>query len=218
MNTICKICKAHTLKWVHRNMKSDYFYCPTCHFVAKDSAIRVSSDTALMIYNKHQNATDDPEYKAYFRRFLQSAVVPYANGGKEGLDYGSGPAPVLAHLLTNEYGYAMTLYDLYYAPTPIDPNKKFDLITSTEVVEHVEDPLEYFSKLKSHLKADGILAIMTQFHDKDETGFNAWHYPRDRSHISFFTPETMAYIAQLLGLKVVYSDGKTYTTFTLNID
>jgi hypothetical protein len=213
MNHICKICKSPTTKWTHLNMKSDYFHCSHCHFVAKDNAIRVTDDEALVIYNKHNNTTNDPHYENYFRRFVENAILPFSNGRKVGLDFGSGPEPVLANLLMRDYGYQMAIYDLFYAPVKIYLDQKYDLITSTEVAEHIDDPLAYFTLLSQLLTDSGTLAIMTQFHQKDETLFNNWHYPRDRSHISFYTAETMAYIAKLLGLEVVYTDYKTYTTF-----
>ncbi|MDO9493204.1 methyltransferase domain-containing protein [Acetobacterium sp.] len=40
--------------------------------------------------------------------------------------------------------------------------KKYDLLTATEVVEHLDDPLDYFSLFENLLKDDGVLSIMTK--------------------------------------------------------
>ena len=94
--------------------------------------------------------------------------------------------------------------------------KHYDLITTTEVVEHLQDPLEYFRLFSKLLKPDGVLAVMTLFHQNDQAHFLNWHYIRDRSHISFYTAKTMKYIASQVGLKVIYSNNKRFTTFVLD--
>ena len=77
----------------------------------------------------------------------------------------------------------------------------------------IEDPMAYFALFKSLLKPGGILAMMTQFHHNDEKRFEHWHYRRDESHVSFFTPKTMAMIADKIGLEIVYIDTHKYVVF-----
>lgn len=157
-------------------------------------------------------------YVAYFKKFLEQAVFNYCSSGKNGLDFGSGPEPVLSSILKRDYGYEMDIYDLYYAPEKGYEGKKYDLITSTEVIEHVADPIGFLRTLRNLLADDGILAIMTRFHPKDEVGLMNWHYLRDQTHISFFTPTTMNVLAQKTGLRVRYSNDHSYTTFELAKD
>ncbi|WP_343184988.1 class I SAM-dependent methyltransferase [Anoxynatronum sibiricum] len=197
-------------------MRADYHVCEQCDFIFKEAADIINSDEELRIYNCHQNSIHDPRYVAYFERFLKDAVFPHMNYGRNGLDFGSGPSPVLAQLLERDHGYNMDVYDLFYAPEKVYVGKRYDLITSTEVVEHMRDPMEYFQLFRTLLKPDGILAVMTLFHRNDTNHFLNWHYVRDRSHISFYTPKTMQYMAEKTGLKMIHTNLERYTTFMLD--
>ena len=57
---------------------------------------------------------------------------------------------------------------------------------------------------------------MTLFHNSDEEHFWKWHYIRDKSHISFYTPKTMEMIAQMIGLKMIFTNHVRYTTFRID--
>lgn len=217
LNNSCRVCGHLTTEWTHLRMASKYFYCNHCEFISKDETMRVTPEEAFRIYNTHKNSIDDQRYVAYFQKFLKEAVFPFSNGMKNGFDFGSGPDPVLAQILTRDYGYEMDIYDLYYAPDRIHIGKKYDLVTSTEVAEHIPEPLNYFRQLKSLLTDTGTLAIMTQFHQNNSLHFSDWHYARDKSHISFYTEKTMKIIAQKVGLRVVFTNHTQYTTFVKDI-
>ncbi len=216
-NNSCRVCGHLTTEWTHLRMAAKYFYCNHCEFISKDETMRVTPEEAFAIYNTHKNSIDDQRYVSYFQKFLKAAVFPFSNGNKNGFDFGSGPDPVLAQLLTRDYGYEMDIYDLYYAPDRLYTGKTYDLITSTEVAEHIPEPLNYFRQLKSLLTDTGTLAIMTQFHQNNALHFSDWHYARDKSHISFYTEKTMKTIAQKIGLKVVFTNHTQYTTFVKDI-
>ncbi len=130
---------------------------------------------------------------------------PAPSGARAGI--GAGPGPVLAELLRKE-GFQTDIYDKYFAPEKVYLNKKYDLITATEVFEHLKDPLSTLKLLKKHLNANGILAIMTLFHQNDDEHFKQWWYRRDSTHISFYTPKTLQYMADLLGMKIILVDDK----------
>ena len=214
MNPVCKLCQSPTVEAYLSHRQSLYHACGTCQLIFKDENCLISEEEELAIYNCHQNSIDDPCYVAYFNRFLEHAVFPYVSksSSKKGFDYGSGPSPVLAQILERDYGYQMDIYDLFYAPKNPCEGKKYDLVTCTEVVEHLQDPLTLFHLFRQLLKPDGILAVMTQFHHNDLSHFQNWHYVRDRSHIAFYTPVTMGYLANQAGLKVLYTDSERYTT------
>lgn len=65
----------------------------------------------------------------------------------------------------------MVIYDLFYATNKSYINKKFDLITSTEVLEHVKDPISTFKLLVSLLKKDGVLAIIMLYQPNNDDDF-----------------------------------------------
>lgn len=212
MKNVCKICSNMT-RIVHHKTFGIYHACDFCGFISKDKEDHVSAQAQHTIYDSHHNSIEDPVYVAYFNHFLSKAVFPYIRNGKCGLDFGSGPSPVLAQLLTDTYGYDMEIYDLFYSPIKSYLSKTYDLITVTEVVEHLENPLNYFALFSEHLNKDGVLAIMTHFHHHRDEDFLHWHYIRDRSHISFFSERTFEIIADKLKLKIVYTDHKKFITF-----
>jgi 2-polyprenyl-3-methyl-5-hydroxy-6-metoxy-1,4-benzoquinol methylase len=104
----------------------------------------------------------------------------------------------------------MDIYDPFYAKEKAYVGKKYDLITATEVIEHISDPLMYFRLFFELMKDDSVLAIMTLFHQNDRERFLNWHYIRDRTHVSFYTPKTIEYAAKKTGLKVIYTDNARY--------
>jgi len=217
LNNSCRVCGHLTTEWIHLRMASKYFYCNHCEFISRDETMRVAPEEAFKIYNTHKNSIDDQRHIANFQKFIKEAVIPFSNEMKNGFDFGSGPDPVLAKLLTRDYGYEMDIYDQYFAPDRINIGKKYDLVTSTEVAEHIPEPLVYFRQLKSLITDTGTLAIMTQFHLNNSLHFSDWHYARDKSHISFYTEKTMKIIAQKIGLRVVFTNHTQYTTFAKDI-
>ncbi len=215
MEVYCKICGQKTLEMLNKNSGIKYYSCRCCDFIFKDENSILPRGEELKIYNNHNNSIDDPKYVNFFKKFLNSAVFSYCSG-KEGLDFGSGPSPVLAMLLKRDFGFKMDIYDLFFAPGKIYKGKKYDLITSTEVLEHLKNPLPYFKIFRNCLKPDGLLSIMTLFQPGNKSEFFEWYYIRDMSHISFYTPKTLEIIGEKFGLKVVYTDNFRYISFKLS--
>ncbi|MBM7561139.1 class I SAM-dependent methyltransferase [Fusibacter tunisiensis] len=213
MSVKCKICNSGTRISTHPKEGSVYYVCPVCEFISLDSKFYLNERQELERYGSHNNSVTDLRYVAYFKTFIEETIMNFIGEGKTGLDFGSGPEPVLATLLERDYDFDMDVYDKFFASERVYVGKQYDLITSTEVVEHLDDPLNYFKVFKDSLKADGILAIMTQFHPVEDSVFWNWHYRRDPSHISFYTPRTMAKIASILGFEVLYSDAYKNTVF-----
>ena len=215
MNTNCKICSSETELWYDKQFNINYYHCNNCQFISMDDNNIVSKESEKEVYDLHNNSYENEGYLNMFRGFIDASIIPFASEGKTALDFGSGPEPVLAQLLGKEYKYKLDIYDLYYSPKKVYENNKYDLITSTEVIEHISNPLEYFELFKSLLNKDGILGLMTLFHHEDKTHFMDWHYRRDTTHISFFTPKTMDYIANKIGFTQIYNDNKRCCSFKL---
>jgi len=211
--TSCKICGAEVEEFTSEKHSVTYLHCKNCEFIFKAEEDLLDEDGELERYLLHENSIEDERYLNFFRKFLDQAVFKQNLIGNQVLDFGSGPEPVLAYLLKKEYDMEVDIYDLFFAPEKIYEGKKYDLITSTEVVEHLKNPLEYFKLFKKHLKEGGHLAIMTLFHDNDKEKFLNWHYLGDMSHISFYTPKTLEVISEKVGLSLVYVDDYRYSVF-----
>ncbi|MCG9479507.1 MAG: class I SAM-dependent methyltransferase [Actinomycetia bacterium] len=212
MKKKCKICNSGTTEIFQKDSGIKYYFCSQCEFIFKDEASSISRQEELERYNLHNNSYDDGSYVEYFKKFINNAVLDYSNS-KKGLDFGSGPYPVLAIILEKEYGFKMDIYDLFYSPYRIYEGKKYNLITATEVVEHLQKPLDYFYLFKQCLDSDSLLAVMTLFHPGDKQQFLDWYYTRDDCHRSFYNLNTMKNIAKRVGLKVIYTDNYRYISF-----
>ncbi|MBU0686785.1 MAG: class I SAM-dependent methyltransferase [Candidatus Margulisbacteria bacterium] len=203
----CKICSGEAKTIYDCQFDINYYCCPSCDFIFIDELKIISPEKEKESYSLHNNTPDNEGYVNMFRDFIEKSVAPYQKRIKTALDFGCGPGPVLAALL-KEKGFQVDIYDKYFAPEKVYQNKKYDLITATEVMEHLKDPLKTLKLLKEHLNTNGILAIMTLFHPQDEEKFKDWWYRRDLTHISFYTPKTFEFIAKQLGMKVLMSDEK----------
>ena len=142
-----------------------------------------------------------------FEDFIETGIDPHNQGIKTALDFGCGPTPVLQGLL-EKHGIKTDIYDPFFFPEKVYTNKKYDLITCTEVFEHLYNPMAIMEMFAHHLNQNGIIAIMTMFHPNDKTEFLKWWYRRDVTHISFFSPHTMEYMASRFGLHVIMCSRK----------
>ncbi|MCK7488035.1 MAG: class I SAM-dependent methyltransferase [Bacillus subtilis] len=167
-------------------------------------------------YLHHRNRIDDPEFVGYFERFLADSVVSLLHPECKALDFGSGPEPVLAQLLKIKYDMDVAVYDPYFANDANVFEDTYDLITCTEVIEHLKNPVETFALFSRLLRNGGHLAIMTQFHPNDENDFLQWFYPRDITHIGFFAERTFAVLAERFHFALVSTNHFNTITFRKN--
>lgn len=122
----------------------------------------------------------------------------------KGLDFGSGPGPTLS-LMLRERGYDMAIFDPFYANDPAVLNRTYDFITATEVIEHIARPAEVFHTLFNLLPAHGVLGLMTRLVPTDRR-FTDWHYQKDPTHISFYSPQTFHWMATTWQRDVAFFD------------
>lgn len=142
--------------------------------------------------------------------FLERAVLPFVSSGRA-LDFGCGPGPVLADLMRDR-GFEVEVYDPFFQPDKDVLEGPYDVITSTEVMEHVTGTIGAWETLVEALKPGGILAVMTHLHPGKE-GFDGWWYHRDPTHIRFFSERTLSWIAARFDLDLQASDGVKTVTF-----
>lgn len=205
--TDCKICHRPLTAIHDTQMLSDFYHCPDCAFIFKDHEAYVSSERERKQYDQHNNTLESPGYVQMFEAFIALCITPHAQEIQTVLEFGSGPGPVLSKLLRDR-GLEVDSYDKFYAPTPVYEGKQYDLITATEVIEHIEGPLEIMRFFHEHLRKGGYLALMTQFHSNDSDTYLRWWYRRDPTHISFFTPETFRTLAKKSGFDLLLTDEK----------
>ncbi|MFZ5648178.1 MAG: class I SAM-dependent methyltransferase [Bacillota bacterium] len=127
------------------------------------------------------------------------------------LDFGCGPSPVLKVLL-NSLGISADVYDPFFFPDKVFLNKRYQLITCTEVFEHLKNPLETIALLGSLLDDNGVLAVKTLFHTTCND-FNKWWYRHDPTHICFYSPRTFEWIGNKFDLNIKKIDNHSICVF-----
>lgn len=209
----CHLCHSATEEFIVKNRKFErpYYRCKNCSFIFVDKAAVLEKDEELARYNMHNNSIEDPRYREYFDKFIDYSFDGIV-GVENILDYGSGPEPVLASVLREE-GYHVDIYDKYFSPEKVFKNRKYDLITMTEVIEHIYYPLEVFEEITSALKEGGYFVIMTNFHKNSWEEFKNWWYIQDPTHIAFYNMETFRYIGEKFGFKILKNNGKNIVVF-----
>jgi len=143
-------------------------------------------------YLKHQNSLDDTDYQKFLSK-LVNPLLKKLPSGQNGLDYGCGPVPVLAKILSAA-GHNVSFFDPFFSPNQALLNRFYDFITCTETIEHFHHPVEEFARFEQMLRPGGWLAIMTCF-QTDDARFSSWHYRRDPTHVVFYREETLRHIA-----------------------
>lgn len=158
-----------------------------------DEEFRPTPEDERRHYDLHEN---DPADMGY-RRFLSRLFVPMNERlptGSEGLDFGSGPGPTLSVMFTKA-GHQVRIYDPFYSPDETVFESRYDFITASEVVEHLHSPGQELKRLWSLLRPGGRLGIMTK-RVRDRAAFRTWHYRQDPTHVSFFSLDTFAWLAE----------------------
>jgi len=197
----CHICSQLTSKFVDEKTQIKYYHCSECEYIFKSPEYYQDFSTQKKRYNLHENNDEDEHYQAYFQRFLDF-TLPLLDKPKNALDFGCGRTSLLATLLEKE-GISCDYYDPIYYPNTLEYKKKYDLIVSTEVFEHLHQPRVIFSELIEHLNENGYLAIQTQFHTNVLTDFITWYYHRDSTHVVFFTPKTFDILCKQYNCHIV---------------
>lgn len=205
----CRVCKSQDLKIL--NLDENYYYCNNCQAIFIDKEEIIEPEEEQERYEGHDNTHQNEGYVKMFEDFLEESVFPYIDDIDNVLEFGCGPGPVLADLLKRE-DYQVDKYDPYFYPEKVYENKRYDLITSTEVFEHFSEPRKEMELLISHLKDGGYLAVMTSFHPGPET-FDDWWYKWDPTHIVFYNLNTFQKLAEDYNLKIIYTDREKYIIF-----
>ena len=192
----CPVCRGSDIGHFLSVDNKDYWRCRACAATFLDTAQLPGDHDERERYEQHRNDSTDPAYREYLDR-LAVPLLERLPPNQSGLDYGCGPAPALALILT-EAGHTMRLYDPLFLPDASALERTYDFITCSEVVEHFHHPADEFARLDRLLRPGGWLAVMTRFL-KDDALFARWHYRRDSTHVVFYNETTFGRISARFG-------------------
>lgn len=193
-NPPCPLCFAAAQPFFS-DKNRDYCNCSVCSLVFVPIKQQLSPEEEKRRYLEHNNDPEDIRYQRFLwpvaRAVLQNHSAP-----AHGLDFGCGTGSPLASMLEKHH-LNMDVYDPFFAPDAKVFEKKYDFITCTEVVEHMNAPRKDIMRMWNMLSPGGGLYIKTQFRIPDHD-FAGWSYTRDNTHITFFTEDTMKWLAEFL--------------------
>lgn len=208
----CKICDSATTVMTDTKTQKIYHKCKKCSYVFLDEVFYVDEAVEKKHYDKHDNNFESLGYVKMFENLIEKFVYPYKEDLKTALDFGCGEGKVLPVLLEKS-GIECDSYDLFYFPRRVYEGKKYDLILSTEVFEHLQNPLEVFKKLLLHVEKNGYILLMSAFHPDEKEEFLKWWYIRDITHIGFFNLRTFEYLSEKFGLTIIKHNSKNIVLY-----
>lgn len=177
-----------------------FLECPRCRLVYAHPGDLPDPEVERARYDTHDNRIDDEGYRAFLSPALRAVQARLAPGAA-GVDYGAGPGPALAAML-GESGYAVELFDPFYHPDPAPLRRRWDFVVCTETVEHFHEPGREFARLEGMLAGPGShLVVMTRILEPGQA-LEDWWYARDPTHVAFYRPETLKWIARRHGWRL----------------
>ncbi len=192
------------------SFKDIAYQCQNCRLLFKNPNRHLSVEEDLKRYSAHQNNSEDLGYIVFLNRLIDP-LKNFLPVSFTAIDFGCGPGPTIAKLLSPLGGEVVNYDPLFFSDESL-LRQTFDVVTSTEVVEHFKKPMHDWQTLVQLVKPGGLLGIMTQFFTT-EINYENWWYKNDPTHIVFYEQKTFEYIANYFSLDKIYDDQKSIVIF-----
>jgi hypothetical protein len=187
---VCPLCQSFAVTLF---LRGSYWRCEKCDLVFLSTTQRPLPAEEWAHYQLHRNSLEDHDYCEFLQR-LARPLSAHLKPGARGVDMGSGPVPVLAHLL-RECGFACAVYDPFFAPDMRIFECRYDFVSASEVIEHLHQPAQTLSTWWQLLEPGGWLAVMTNMQRPGAEAFADWYYRRDPTHVCFWSVATFTWLA-----------------------
>ena len=171
-----------------------FFICAACAGIFKHKKYYPDAQAEISRYREHNNDVDDPRYQTFVAPFT-GYVMEHFGPDHQGLDFGSGTAPVISKVL-RDHNYSIEQFDPFFCNRPELLNATYDYIVCCEVIEHFHRPAAEFKQLHAMLNPGGALICMTHLYD-NSVEFKNWYYKNDPTHVFIYSRQTITHIAGL---------------------
>ena len=233
----CPICNhSESKKMLIRNQEAQSsedrpaFMCGACKTIFAEDYLK---DRSNLYSENYAPWSDDSEHVAdskirTFRSQL-SLMMPYiAPEGKKLLDAGTAKGYLMAaagQLGFDAYGFDISksaidsakkaFKNKVFCGTIEDANYKdgeFDIITMTDILEHLTDPHKFMKKAGQLVKTGGLLLIITPNSGsitRKILGKNWYQFKEE--HIIYYTKKGLAHLLKTQGFELVFAKANTKT-------
>lgn len=192
MSETCPLCEK-TSPEVFQHINQRYYICPQCDLTFVNRLDLVDDQEEKFRYEMHDNSIRSEGYLNFLYRLINPIKRFIPNKDVNGLDFGSGPYPMLLELLFEEGYKNFVGFDPFFKNDCSVWDKKYDVITACEVLEHVDELKMAIENLLNHLKVGGLLVVSSGISPDDRKN---WHYIIDPTHISMFSMKTIEFVSE----------------------
>jgi len=221
---ICPLCRSCDLKSYIDFKEIPVCQCKNCDFIF--SSLIMSAETLNSYYKESFGGLRHLQGQDVNSRVNFEALNTIIDFSKvhSFLDIGTGYGLFLSRLRRRyhhidvkgvelseqEAEYAINTLGLDVSPTSLAQSafkkESFDVVSSFEVIEHIENPIPFIVEITDYLKPKGFLVIMTDNFTSDVVVKMGAEFPKwiPHTHISHFSSNTLLRtIENLQGLKII---------------
>ena len=101
-----------------------YYQCKQCSMVFMDKKILLKAPDERSRYEHHKNDKRTTGYEKFLRELI-NPVLERITKESLGLDFGSGPYPMMSEIIREE-GYKIEIFDPFFANDPEKLNLTYD--------------------------------------------------------------------------------------------
>jgi 2-polyprenyl-6-hydroxyphenyl methylase/3-demethylubiquinone-9 3-methyltransferase len=192
-----------------------YHRCQHCGFLFTTALDQFTpEDFSNFVYNSDYRLVD-PDYagiRATHHASMLTRLFPTLRPASV-LDYGCGNGG-LVQRLSAAFAPADG-YDPFVAEFSGRPTKLYDCVTSFEVAEHSNTPVDVFVDMASFLNDSGTILFSTlvQPGNIDQQGANWWYIGPRAGHISLHSAASLRSIAAVIGMTLLSLDDSKHIMY-----
>lgn len=203
----CGLCLSSQLSLYYTDLKRQwgYYLCENCQLVFRDPQTYLLGPDEKARYETHNNSIENLGYVKFLSPVVE-LLRPHLKLGDKGLDFGSGPGPILDELFKKE-GFEVLNYDPYFENDKSRLETSYDFITCTEVFEHLYRPSLEMDVLTNLIKPQGFLVLMSEFRTHLDH-FSNWGYRMDNTHVCFLNDVSLQFLCNQWGFDLISYDGR----------